>query len=127
MEPSREAIEAASDTICELVFGRENTDIETAEKKYILNAKHFLKAAYAIDVAPLEKRIAEMEEHCSALIQGNADNAQLMRESYDKRIKDSRNAALVDLEMWISKQTCNGAFSPFPTGLYNKIRSLKEE
>jgi hypothetical protein len=89
MEPSKEAIEAASDTICELVFGRENTDIETAEKKYILHAKHFLKAAYAIDVAPLENRIAELEAAEIELIR--------QRDEWYKKASECENQLLLRL------------------------------
>jgi chromosome segregation ATPase len=92
MEPSKEAIEAAQYYSTQL---ERDTDL----------AVEVLEAAYAIDIAPLEKRIAELVEDQSNLIDiiseleerllDNAGNYQLENDSLKKRIAELEEALLV--------------------------------
>jgi len=64
MEPSKEAIEAARDKVDEVILEYCSSHVDE-------NIMKGLQLAYAIDVAPLEKRIAELEAALLALL-GNA-------------------------------------------------------
>jgi len=113
MRLSKEAIEAAS-----AIF-----DSRTENKAWKLSVGSRLRndadIIHEIVVAPLVKRIAELEERIYMLERANA--------AFVYEYKNTRNTALCELEHWISEQTISGAFSPFCTKLYEKIRSLKEE